>query len=70
MGGLAFSIVFMATDPVSASQTKLGNGFYGFNLIGFLTVIIRVTIQLSRRILCLAVCFMNVFRSAIEYYVV
>jgi len=42
MGGLAFGIVFMATDPVSASQTETGKMDLWL-LIGFLTVIIRVT---------------------------
>ena len=30
VGGFAFGIVFMATDPVSASQTKTGKWIYGF----------------------------------------
>ncbi|NJW54286.1 RnfABCDGE type electron transport complex subunit D, partial [Salinimicrobium oceani] len=41
VGGLAFGIVYMATDPVSASQTLKGKWIYGF-LIGFFSVMIRV----------------------------
>ena len=41
VGGLAFGIVFMATDPVSAAQTNKGKWIYGF-LIGFMSVMIRV----------------------------
>ena len=41
VGGFAFGVVFMATDPVSAAQTDKGKWIYGF-LIGFLAIMIRV----------------------------
>ena len=41
IGGFAFGVVFMATDPVTASQTNKGKWIYGF-LIGFLSILIRV----------------------------
>lgn len=69
MGGLAFGIVFMATDPVSASQTETGKWIYGL-LIGMLTVIIRVTNPAYPEGIMLAVLFMNVFAPLIDYYVV
>ncbi|WP_209330042.1 NADH:ubiquinone reductase (Na(+)-transporting) subunit B [Lunatimonas salinarum] len=69
MGGLAFGIVFMATDPVSAAQTETGKWIYGF-LIGVLTVIIRVTNPAYPEGIMLAVLFMNVFAPLIDYYVV
>jgi Na+-transporting NADH:ubiquinone oxidoreductase subunit B len=69
MGGLAFGIVFMATDPVSASQTETGKWIYGL-LIGFLTVIIRVSNPAYPEGIMLAVLFMNVFAPLIDYYVV
>jgi Na+-transporting NADH:ubiquinone oxidoreductase subunit B len=69
MGGLAFGIVFMATDPVSAAQTEAGKWIYGF-LIGVLTVIIRVTNPAYPEGIMLAVLFMNVFAPLIDYYVV
>ncbi|WP_373492813.1 NADH:ubiquinone reductase (Na(+)-transporting) subunit B [Aquiflexum sp.] len=69
VGGLAFGIVFMATDPVSASQTETGKWIYGL-LIGVLTVIIRVTNPAYPEGIMLAVLFMNVFAPLIDYYVV
>jgi Na+-transporting NADH:ubiquinone oxidoreductase subunit B len=41
IGGFAFGAVFMATDPVSATQTEKGKWIYGF-LIGILAILIRV----------------------------
>ena len=69
MGGVAFGIVFMATDPVSAAQTETGKWVYGI-LIGFLTVIIRVTNPAYPEGIMLAVLFMNVFAPLIDYYVI
>lgn len=69
MGGLAFGVVFMATDPVSAAQTETGKWIYGL-LIGILTVIIRVTNPAYPEGIMLAVLFMNVFAPLIDYYVV
>lgn len=69
MGGIAFGIVFMATDPVSASQTETGKWIYGL-LIGVLTIIIRVTNPAYPEGIMLAVLFMNVFAPLIDYYVV
>ena len=68
IGGLAFGIVFMATDPVSASQTETGKWIYGL-LIGVLTVIIRVTNPAYPEGIMLAVLFMNVFAPLIDHYV-
>jgi Na+-transporting NADH:ubiquinone oxidoreductase subunit B len=69
VGGLAFGIVFMATDPVSASQTETGKWIYGL-LIGILTVVIRVTNPAYPEGIMLAVLLMNVFAPLIDYYVV
>jgi len=69
MGGLAFGVVFMATDPVSAAQTELGKWIYGI-LIGVLTVIIRVTNPAYPEGIMLAVLFMNVVAPLIDHYVV
>ncbi len=69
MGGVAFGIVFMATDPVSGAQTETGKWVYGI-LIGFLTVIIRVTNPAYPEGIMLAVLFMNVFAPLIDYYVI
>lgn len=69
MGGLAFGIVYMATDPVSAAQTETGKWVYGF-LIGALTVLIRVFNPAYPEGIMLAVLFMNVMAPLIDYYVV
>jgi Na+-transporting NADH:ubiquinone oxidoreductase subunit B len=69
MGGLAFGAVFMATDPVSASQTETGKWIYGF-LIGFLTLLIRVLNPAYPEGIMLAILLMNVFAPLIDYYIV
>ncbi|MDP7062544.1 MAG: NADH:ubiquinone reductase (Na(+)-transporting) subunit B [Planctomycetota bacterium] len=69
VGGFAFGMVFMATDPVSASQTDTGKWIYGA-LIGMLTVIVRVLNPAYPEGMMLAIIFMNVFAPTIDYYVV
>ncbi len=69
MGGLAFGAVFMATDPVTATQTEKGKWIYGI-LIGVLTVIIRVTNPAYPEGIMLAILFMNVFAPLVDHYVV
>ncbi len=69
IGGIAFGIVFMATDPVSAAQTETGKWIYGA-LIGILTIVIRVTNPAYPEGIMLAVLFMNVFAPLIDHYVV
>ena len=69
IGGLAFGIVFMATDPVSASQTIKGKWIYGF-LIGFLAVMIRVFNPAYPEGVMLAILLMNVFAPVIDHYVI
>ena len=41
VGGFAFGMIFMATDPVSASMTNTGKWVFGI-LIGVMVVLIRV----------------------------
>lgn len=69
IGGFAFGIVFMATDPVSASQTSTGKWIYGA-LIGVMTVIIRVLNPAYPEGIMLAILLMNVLAPLIDYYVV
>ena len=69
MGGLAFGIVYMATDPVTASQTTKGKWIYGF-LIGFIAVMIRVFNPAYPEGVMLAILLMNVFAPTIDHYVV
>ena len=68
VGGFAFGIVFMATDPVSAPDLKLSKWIYGF-LIGVLTVIIRKVNPAYPEGVMLAILLMNVFAPLIDYYV-
>jgi Na+-transporting NADH:ubiquinone oxidoreductase subunit B len=69
VGGLAFGLVFMATDPVSASMTETGKWAYG-GLIGFMTVLIRVINPAFPEGIMLAILFGNVFAPLIDYFVV
>ncbi len=69
MGGFAFGAVFMATDPVSGSQTETGKWIYGF-LIGILSILIRVLNPAYPEGVMLAILLMNVFAPLIDYYVV
>jgi len=69
MGGFAFGAVFMATDPVTASQTEKGKWIYGF-LIGVLSVLIRVLNPAYPEGVMLAILLMNVFAPLIDYYVI
>lgn len=69
MGGFAFGAVFMATDPVSASQTNRGKYIYGF-LIGIMAVLIRVLNPAYPEGMMLAILLMNVFAPLIDHYIV
>lgn len=69
IGGFAFGVVFMATDPVTASQTNRGKWIYGF-LIGFISIMIRVFNPAYPEGVMLAILLMNVFAPTIDHYVV
>lgn len=68
LGGFAFGVVFMATDPVSAAQTNKGRWFYGI-LIGFMTVLIRVINPAFPEGIMLAILFANLFAPLFDYFV-
>ena len=69
IGGFAFGIVFMATDPVSAAQTQRGKWIYGL-LIGALCILIRVFNPAYPEGVMLAILLMNVFAPTIDHYVI
>jgi Na+-transporting NADH:ubiquinone oxidoreductase subunit B len=69
VGGLAFGVVFMATDPVTASQTETGKWIYGF-MIGLFTILIRVFNPAYPEGIMMAILLMNVFAPLIDYFVV
>ncbi len=69
VGGFAFGMMFMATDPVSASMSNTGRWIYGA-LIGALTVIIRVANPAFPEGIMLAILFANLVAPLIDYGVV
>ncbi|WP_461533311.1 NADH:ubiquinone reductase (Na(+)-transporting) subunit B [Sinomicrobium sp.] len=69
VGGFAFGIVFMATDPVSAAQTNKGKWIYGI-LIGFFCLMIRLFNPAYPEGVMLGILLMNVFAPTIDFYVV
>lgn len=69
LGGFAFGMVFMATDPVTATQTERGKWIYGF-LIGFIAILVRVLNPAYPEGVMLAILLMNVFAPLIDHYVI
>lgn len=69
LGGFAFGLVFMATDPVSASMTRTGQWIYGI-LIGCMVILIRVVNPAFPEGMMLAILFGNVWAPVIDHYVV
>ncbi len=69
MGGFAFGLVFMATDPVSSPETRRGQWIYGF-LIGFLTVLVRAVNPAYPEGMMLAVLLLNAFAPTIDHFVI
>jgi Na+-transporting NADH:ubiquinone oxidoreductase subunit B len=68
LGGFAFGAVFMATDPVTATQTEKGKWIYGF-LIGVFAILIRVFNPGYPEGVMLAILLMNVFAPLIDHYI-
>jgi Na+-transporting NADH:ubiquinone oxidoreductase subunit B len=69
LGGWAFGMVFMATDPVSSAFTDKGKWIYGAG-IGVLVVLVRVVNPAYPEGMMLAILFMNMFAPFIDYFVV
>mgnify|MGYP000551340299 FL=1 len=69
IGGLAFAMVYMATDPVSASMTDTGRFWYGA-LIGFMTILIRVVNPAFPEGIMLAILFSNLFAPLLDWFVI
>ncbi len=69
LGGLAFGLVFMATDPVSAAMTDTGRWIFGI-LIGVMVVLVRVVNPAFPEGTMLAILFANIFASLIDYFVI
>jgi len=69
IGGFAFGAVFMATDPVTATQTNKGKVIYGL-LVGFFAIVIRIFNPAYPEGMMLAILFMNVFAPLIDHYII
>ena len=69
LGGFAFGMVYMATDPVSAAMTNTGKWWYGA-LIGVMCVLIRVINPAFPEGIMLAILFANLFAPLIDWQVV
>jgi Na+-transporting NADH:ubiquinone oxidoreductase subunit B len=69
LGGFAFGMIYMATDPVSAAMTNTGRWIFGA-LIGAMTVIIRVANPAFPEGVMLAILFGNLFAPLIDWFVV
>ncbi|MDQ5939727.1 MAG: Na+-transporting NADH:ubiquinone oxidoreductase subunit [Pseudomonadota bacterium] len=69
IGGFAFGMVYMATDPVSAAMTDTGRWVFG-GLVGVMTVLIRVVNPAFPEGIMLAILFSNMFAPTIDYFVI
>lgn len=69
LGGFAFAIVYMATDPVTAARTETGKWIYGF-LVGAIAILIRTYNNGYPEGAMLAVLLMNALAPLIDYCVV
>jgi len=69
LGGFAFGMVYMATDPVSASMTNTGKIIFGA-LIGVMTVLVRVVNPAFPEGMMLAILFGNLCAPLIDFFVV
>ncbi len=69
IGGFAFGLVFMATDPVSAAHTPTGQWLYGL-MVGVLAIMIRVANPAYPEGIMLAILLGNVFAPLFDYFVI
>ncbi|WP_369602283.1 NADH:ubiquinone reductase (Na(+)-transporting) subunit B [Hahella sp. SMD15-11] len=69
LGGFAFGMFFMATDPVSASMTNTGKWIFGI-LIGAMVVLIRVVNPAYPEGMMLAILFANLLAPVIDHLVI
>jgi len=69
VGGFLFGAIFMATDPVTATQTQKGMWYYGF-FIGVIAILVRVFNGAYPEGMMMAILLMNVFAPTIDHYVI
>jgi Na+-transporting NADH:ubiquinone oxidoreductase subunit B len=69
IGGFAFGMMFMATDPVTMSFTNKGKFYFGA-LVGVMVVLVRVVNPAFPEGMMLAILFANLFAPLFDYFVV
>lgn len=69
LGGFAFGIMFLATDPVTSAATNTGRLLYGL-LIGILIVVIRIANPTIPECTMFAILLANIFAPLIDYFVI
>ncbi|MGJ8694087.1 MAG: NADH:ubiquinone reductase (Na(+)-transporting) subunit B [Thalassotalea sp.] len=69
IGGFAFGMMFMATDPVTMSFTNTGKYWFGA-LVGVMVVLVRVVNPAFPEGMMLAILFANLFAPLFDYFVV
>ena len=69
LGGWAFGMVYMATDPVSSAFTSRGKLIYGFG-IGVMVILVRVVNPAYPEGMMRAILFMNLFAPFIDHWFV
>ncbi len=69
LGGFAFGIMFLATDPVTSAHTNIGRWLYGI-LIGILIVVIRTANPTIPECTMFAILLANIFAPLIDYIVI
>lgn len=67
VGGLAFGLVFMVTDPVSSADVPIAKYFYGA-FCGMIAIVIRVVNPAFPEGVMLAILMGNVFAPLFDYY--
>ncbi|CAL1329479.1 NADH:ubiquinone reductase (Na(+)-transporting) subunit B [Candidatus Providencia siddallii] len=69
LGGFAFGMFFMATDPTTTSFTNKGKFAYGI-LIGSMCIVIRILNPVYPEGMMLAILFANLFAPIFDYIVI
>lgn len=69
LGGFAFGLVFMVTDPVTATQTTVGKWYYG-GFVGVMCIVIRNLNVAYPEGMMLAILLGNIVAPLIDYFVI
>lgn len=69
LGGFAFGIVFLATDPVPAATTNMGRWIFGIT-VGLLTVVVRVTNPSHYEGVVFAILLASIFAPLMDFVII